>query len=129
MKTILSALLLGAAITAAAEVVTLPHPAEPLPPGRTVVWSPLFQAGWDALNAKLGGPPTKVEPPNALMAKLDAFQWKPAEVMPEGSWKTWCGTATPDFLQQVNREAAALTKEPTGPFTLPEAPGEFTLAF
>lgn len=129
MKATLSALFLAAAAAAAAEVVTLPHPAEPLPPGRTVVWSPLFQASWDALNAKLGGPPTKVEPPNPLMAKLDTFKWDAAQVMPEGSWKTWCDTATPDFLQQVNREAAALTKEPTGPFTLPEAPGENTIAF
>ncbi len=74
MKATLSALLLGAAVAAAAEVVTLPHPGQPLPAGRTVVWSPLFQAGWDALNAKLGGPPNKVEPPNALMAKLDTFR-------------------------------------------------------
>ena len=104
--------------TTRGEVVTLTHPAATLPPNRTVVWSPVFQAAWDQLNTRLGGPPVRVEPPNALMAMLDAFRWEPGKVMPVGSWKAWCGPATHDFLKQVNREAAAITKEPEGPFIL-----------
>jgi len=76
----------------------------------------LFQAAWDQFNAKVGGPSLRVEPPNRLMEKLDAFRWDAATVMPEGSWKAWCGPATAEFLKQVNREAAAITKEPHGPF-------------
>jgi hypothetical protein len=59
-----------------------------------------------------------VEPPNALMAKLDAFRWEPRKVLPDGAWQAWCGPATHDFLKQVNAEAAAITKEPEGPFNL-----------
>jgi hypothetical protein len=52
------------------------------------------------------------------MAKLDSFKWNAKKIMSDGSWKTWSGPATTDFLQQVNREAAAITKEKHGPFTL-----------
>jgi hypothetical protein len=52
------------------------------------------------------------------MAELDSFKWQPDQVMPSGSWKTWSGPATQDFLKQVNREAATITKEAQGPFTL-----------
>lgn len=98
-------------------IVTLPHPAEKLPPNETVVWSPIFQGAWDEFN-RATGRPVRVEPPNTLMAALDSFQWKPETVMPDGAWKTWCGQATGNFLKQVNREAAAITHEPDGPFSL-----------
>lgn len=103
-----------------AAIVTLPHPDEKLPAESTVVWSPLFQATWDTMNRNLGGPPERVEPPNPLMAKLDATKWKPKAVMPEGSWKTWGGSGTQAFLDQVNREAMELTGDKKGPFALPE---------
>jgi hypothetical protein len=103
---------------APAEVVTMPDPHGGMPPGKTVVWSPLFQATWDTMNAKLGGPPKKIDPPNELMSRLDAFRWEPATVMPEGAWKTWAGEATPEFLKQVNTEAARMTGEAEGPFRL-----------
>lgn len=111
-----------------AEIVTLAHADEKLPAESTVVWSPLFQATWDTMNQKLGGPPERVEPPNSLMAKLDATQWKPDAVMPEGSWKTWGGSATQAFLDQVNREAMELTGDARGPFALPQGLGQNTLA-
>ncbi len=71
-----------------------------LPPkGRTLVWSPLFQASWDKLNRMHGGKPEKVVPPNALIALLDQFQWKEDEVMPKKGYATFAGPATPEFAQ------------------------------
>jgi hypothetical protein len=102
----------------AAGVVTLPDPSSKMPEGGTVVWSPLFQATWDAMNTEMGGKPEKIEPPDELMTRLDAFRWEPEKVMPEGGWKTWAGAATPDFLKHVNAEAARLTGEAEGPFKL-----------
>ena len=117
MKFLIPALaLLASAVRA--EVVTLAHPGEALPEKSTVVWSPLFQATWDKLNSELGGKPKKVEPPNALMTKLDSFKWEAGKVMPDGSWKTWSGPATADFIKQVNQEAATITGEKDGPFKL-----------
>lgn len=107
-----------------AEVVAVSHPAEKLPVGKTVVWSPLFQATWDTMNKSLGGKPSKVEPPNELMARLDDFAWDAGKVMPEAGWKVWGGVATKDFLETVNREAAAITGEAQVPFKLmSEIPG------
>ncbi|QTN30950.1 hypothetical protein HZ994_00940 [Akkermansiaceae bacterium] len=107
-----------------AEVLTAAHPSDELAVGKTVVWSPLFQATWDAMNAELGGKPLDVDPPNELMTRLDSFQWQPDKVMPEGAWKVWAGKATKGFLETVNREAAAITGEAQGPFRLlEEVPG------
>jgi hypothetical protein len=105
-------------VSASAEVSTILHPEEKIPPGETVVWSPLFQATWDAMNTSLGGKPTKVEPPSELMARLDSFQWKAEQVLPESGWKVWSGPSTEAFLKQANAEAAKMTGEPEGPFTL-----------
>ena len=107
-----------------AEVVTVPHPSEKLPVGKTVVWSPLFQATWDVMNKTLGGKPSRVEPPNGLMARLDEFKWDADKVMPEVGWKVWGGEAKKAFLETVNKEAAAMTGEAQGPFKLvEESPG------
>ena len=106
--------LLALCLPVSAGVITVPDPSSPLPEGETVVWSPLFQATWDAMNKENGGKPEKIEPPNELMARLDAFDWKADAVMPEGAWKTWAGIATPDFLNRVNMEAAQMTGEAEG---------------
>ena len=103
-----------------AGVVTAAHPSDELPVGKTVVWSPLFQATWDTMNKKLGGKPSKVEAPNELMARLDAFKWDADEVMPEAGWKVWGGEATKSFLDTVNKDAAAMTGDAEGPFKLME---------
>ncbi len=104
--------------SAAAEVVTVIDPAGELPADKTVVWSPLFQATWDGLNHRMGGKPVKIVPPNQLMAKLDDFEWQADQTLPPGSWKVWAGETTPEFLESVNREAAQMTGEAQGPFTL-----------
>jgi hypothetical protein len=111
-------LMLWIVSSADAEIVTTADPFGKIPENGTVLWSPLFQATWDTMNAEIGGRPQKVEPPNELMSRLDAFQWDAAEVMPQGRWKTWAGVASADFLEQVNKEAAELTGEAEGPFTL-----------
>lgn len=107
-----------------AEVASVAHPEQPLPADRTVVWSPLFQAAWDQLNAKHGGPAVKVDTPNPLIAKLDCFRWESVKVMPKGGWKAWAGPVTRDFTDKVNAEAAKLLGKPEGPFKLEnESPG------
>jgi len=116
MKPLLLITLFASAIRA--ELITLAHPGESLPAANTVVWSPLFQATWDKLNKELGGKPDSVIPPNPLMEKLDGFQWSAKSTMPDGAWQTWSGPATMEFLNQVNREAAMMTKEAEGPFRL-----------
>jgi hypothetical protein len=100
----------------AAEVLSVAHPGENFPAERTVVWTPLFQAAWDRMNSDLEGPPVKVQPPSPLMEKLDSFEWQSGKVMPEGRWKVWSGSATPDFVATANREAAQMTGEAEGPF-------------
>lgn len=110
--------LLALCLPVSAGVITVPDPSSPLPEGATVVWSPLFQATWDAMNREIGGKPHKIDPPNELMSRLDSFEWDPAAVMPESGWKVWGGGATPDFLKRVNAEAAQLTGEEKGPFHL-----------
>ena len=72
------------------------------------------------MNAEMGGKPLKVEPPNQLMTRLDAFEWDADRVIPEGSWKVWSGEAKKVFLDTVNNEAAAMTGEAIGPFKLME---------
>ncbi|WP_035604333.1 hypothetical protein [Haloferula sp. BvORR071] len=98
------------------EIESVAHPAEDFPADRTVVWSPIFQAAWDRMNEELGGPPFKIEPPNALMAKLDSFAWQAGLSLPEGGWKLWSGPNTQEFVDAANREAAQMTGEENGPF-------------
>jgi hypothetical protein len=103
---------------ASAQVVSVADPYSEFPKDKTVVWSPLFQATWDAMNHQMGGKPKKVEPANDLIKRLDSFKWKANEVMPEGRWKTWAGPATPDFLSAVNKEAAQMTGDSKDIFIL-----------
>ncbi len=109
---------------ARAEVITAVDPFDAVPPGKTVVWSPLFQAAWDSMNSELEGKLVKVVPPNKLMARLDAFEWDAESVMPEGKWKVWSGAATEEFLKTVNREAAGMTGGTAGPFKLGDENGD-----
>jgi hypothetical protein len=106
----------------AAEIVAVAHPGEKLPPDRTVIWTPLFQAAWDDLHRTLGEP-VKVEPPNVLMDLLDHFDWKADSVMPRNRWKVWTGEATQELIDKANAEAARMTGEKTGPFKSAPRPG------
>lgn len=118
-------------VSVRAEVTTLVEPSQKMPEGKTVVWSPLFQATWDAMNVKMGGKPMRVEPANELMKSLDDFKWESEKVMPKGSWKTWAGPATKKFLNQVNEEAAKMTGDADETFQLnnlsPESIASFGL--
>ncbi|BDS05734.1 hypothetical protein NT6N_07740 [Oceaniferula spumae] len=69
--------------------------------GKTLVWSPLFQASWDVLNSRRQGKLVKVAPANDLMTHLDSFSWKEAEVMPEGGYAVFAGPATAEFANDV----------------------------
>ena len=103
---------------ASGQVFSLMHPAEPMPENRTVIWTPTFQAAWDALNQDLGGKPNKVEPPNEVMKLLDGFVWNADASMPKGSWKAWAGPATQAFVDEVNRQAAEIAMDDQKPFRL-----------
>ncbi|QJE98314.1 hypothetical protein [Luteolibacter luteus] len=108
------------AVNAAAIAQDLPavaHPEEKFPADKTIVWTPLFQAAWDRMNADLGGRPIKVEPPNPLMNLLDSFEWNAESIMPKDRWKVWSGQANKEFLDQANNEAAAMLGEAQGPFS------------
>lgn len=101
-------LLLAVALPASGEVSTVVHPEEEFDDAGPVVWSPLFQAGWDRMESEMGGGVLKVEPPNPLIGKLSAFEWDADAVMPAAAWQVWSGPATKQFLAQANREAKAL---------------------
>jgi hypothetical protein len=106
----------------AAEIVAVAHPWENLPNDKTVVWTPLFQAAWDDLHRGFGAP-VKIDPPNALMDRLDHFPWKAEAVMPRDHWKVWAGDATKELIDKANAEAARITGENKGPFQIEPRPG------
>jgi hypothetical protein len=114
-------LLIPAAALPAGEILAVAHPDEALTTHKTVVWTPLFQAAWDALHEGRGAP-IRVEPPNALMDRLDHFKWSPAAVMPREGWKVWSGHATQQLIHQANEEAARMLGQTTGPFQMQAAP-------
>lgn len=91
--------------------------------GDSMIWSPLFQATWDKWNAQHEGEPTKVEPENKLMTKLDTFKWDEKAVMPEGGYATFAGPATKEFADAT----AAQVKQQFGivmaPSQIPESVG------
>ena len=105
----------------AAEIVAVAHPGENLTYDRIVVWTPLFQAAWDDLHRGFGAP-VKIDPPNALMDRLDHFTWKADVVMPRDHWKVWAGNATQELIDKANAEAARMTGEKKGPFQIEPRP-------
>lgn len=119
MKTILGifAVVVAAGVLRAAEIEAVAHPAEKLTHSKVVVWTPLMQAAWDELYGGFGKP-VKVVPPNPLMDLLDRFEWKAESVMPPGHWKVWSGEGTEELIKKANEEAAQMTGEATGPFTI-----------
>jgi len=113
--------IISTATIQAAEIVAVAHPGENLAHDQIVVWSPLFQAAWDDLHRGLGAP-VKIDPPNALMDRLDHFTWKADAVMPRDHWKVWAGDATKDLIDKANAEAARMTGEKKGPFQIEPRP-------
>ncbi len=69
--------------------------------GETQLWSPLFQASWDKLQAIQNGALEKVVPPNAQIQKLEQFQWNEESVMPAGAYAVYGGRATEEFSRQT----------------------------
>ena len=124
MKTILGilAVLVATVSSRGGEIEAVAHPAEKLTHSRVVVWTPLMQAAWDELYGGFGKP-VKVEPPNPLMDLLDRFEWKAETVMPPGHWKVWAGEGTEELVKKANAEAAQMTGEAKGPFTIKPSVG------
>ena len=61
--------------------------------GQTLVWSPLFQAGWDRLNAQFDKKLGQASPPNALIDQLDNMQWDEAATLPKGDYLSLAGAS------------------------------------
>lgn len=110
----ISSLLFGIAV---AEPVSVPLPSSPTPRDKTTLWSPIFSATWDALKDETGKV-LGVEPPNPTIDALETFRWDRNATFPAGSWKTWSGSATEEFLNSVNAEAMKITGDTKGPFRL-----------
>ena len=106
----------------AGEIAAVAHPGEKLEYEKTVVWTPLFQAAWDSLFDGLG-PPVKIDPPNALMDKLDHFEWKADAVMPGDHWKVWAGFGTAELIKQANAEGGRIAGEKEAIFQIKPQPG------
>ncbi|MES2920035.1 MAG: hypothetical protein V4819_00710 [Verrucomicrobiota bacterium] len=115
-------LLVPTAAFSAGEIVAVAQPDEKVPSDKTVVWTPLFQAAWDDLHQGFGEP-VKVDPPNALMERLDHFKWDAKAVMPRDRWKVWSGEATQQLIDKANAEAARMLGEKAGPFKSVSRPG------
>ena len=118
-------MLVGRALALEPTAVLLPS--EAVAADRTVIWTPTFQAGWDAMNEQLGGPPR--ESGNELAKKLDHFMWEKEAVLPEGRWKVWSGESTTEFFEQVNQEAAEFMFKDEGPFQKVESQSPGGVAF
>ena len=116
-------------ISTDAEILSSIDPFEPVPDGKTVVWSPLFQASWDAMNKEFGGKPNRVEPPDKLMKRLDSFQWTASDTMPVEGWKVWGGRATAEFLERVERESIARAGGGGKPFEVGEVSPDSVASF
>lgn len=111
-----------------AEPLAVPLPSSPAPHGKTVLWSPIFSATWDALKVETGKV-LGVDPPNATINALEAFRWNRDATFPAGSWKTWCGPATEAFLKTVNADAMTMTGDTNAPFRLQDFNSSHKAAF
>lgn len=102
-------LMLAGSVGLAWGAPALVHPGEAFDAERTVIWTPLFQAAWDRMNANLGGPPEQSG--SALMKSLDIFEWNAASVMPGDSWEAWAGPSTDPQLVKARQRVAELLGE------------------
>ena len=84
-----------------AQTKAILDPEEEFISGKNTIWSPLFQASWDQLNAFHQGAPERVEPPNALIDKLNSYDWNEDSVFPENSHQIFAGPATRDFYSKT----------------------------
>lgn len=107
--------LLSGGAAAGPEIALLP--AKPIARETTVLWSPLMKATWEELQ-KETGKYLGTEPPNTAIKELEAFQWDRDQTLPPGSWKTWSGPATRQFLDRANAEARQITGEQEDLFEL-----------
>ncbi|WFB35084.1 hypothetical protein P3T73_13035 [Kiritimatiellota bacterium B12222] len=69
--------------------------------GESWIWSPLFQAAWEKINACQQGRLEKVVPPNPLITKLEDFEWDEDKVMPKDGYAVYAGPATPAFAEET----------------------------
>lgn len=93
-------------LTARAAILAVPHPSCVFDDKQTVIWTPLFQAAWDALDeAHQGGDKPSINPPNKVMEMLDGFAWKADEVLPKGAWFVQAGPMNRELYDKANQEA------------------------
>lgn len=125
MKTFLSLVLV---IHAHAGILAVPHPSCRFDAKHTVLWSPVFQAGWDALNAaQQGDAKVRIDPPDKVMGWLDSFSWKAGDVLPAGGWIAHAGPMNPTLYQKTNQESKQRWGAELFAFPQPAKPGHAVL--
>jgi hypothetical protein len=93
-------------VIARAEILAVPHPSCTFDAKQTVIWTPLFQAAWDALNASHQGEgKASIQPPNKVMDMLDSFTWEAENVLPKGAWFVHAGPLNQELYNKANQEA------------------------
>lgn len=92
-------------LTARADILAVPHPACVFDDKHTVIWTPLWQAAWDALDeAEQGGGKPTVKPANKVTEMLDGFVWKADEVLPPSAWFLRTGPMNRELYDKANQE-------------------------
>jgi len=107
-RRILKAATLAALVGSAPANVAVIDPDAALPEADAAVWTPLFQATWDAVREFRGTALVAVEPENPLITKLQNTKWDRDAVMPQGGFAVYAGPSTPEFLRDMN---SAITRQ------------------
>lgn len=126
MKAFLS---LALVIHAHAGILAVPHPSCSFDAKNTVLWSPVFQAGWDTLTATDSKEDkVSIDPPNKIMDGLEVFAWKGEEVLPVGAWAAISGPMTPELYQRANQVGKQRWGLEPFAYQQPEKPGHAILS-
>jgi hypothetical protein len=86
--------------------VLIPSWADPIPPGKNVLWCASFQLAWDRLKADVAHGPISLEGADAAAAALNASEF-PEGDMPPGSYYAAAGRG-PEILARIREDMARL---------------------
>lgn len=118
MKTLL--LLAGCAgISLAAAPRMVPHPEVTCTNDQTLVWTAAMQASFDRLmGSKASMRLQSVDPPNPIIERMNAFEWKEADVLPTDGWFAVAGESG----QALADKATVAWRKLAGPDATPFEP-------
>ncbi len=86
--------------------ILVPSWADPIPPGKNVLWCASFQLAWDRLKADVAHGPVLLEGADAAAAALNASEIPEAD-MPSGSYYAAAGRG-PEVLARIRDDMARL---------------------